>query len=92
MTNLQRAVKIVRDAVDPLDGPETYSGSRVRRTWAVTRNSSTMIFGEDEEAARADYMHRAKTLHKGETIRLEYVDHVEVWAHSRTVTNERRKA
>lgn len=70
---------------------ETYHGSRERVAWSVTRNGSTLLFGEDETAARADYARRAKTLHKGETIRLERLVTAEAWVQHTDVIEQRAK-
>lgn len=58
---------------------ETYHGSREHVSWAVTRNNSTLMFGERETEARANYARRARTLHRGETIRLDRLVSVEAW-------------
>lgn len=51
-----------------------------------------MAFGDDEQAARADYERRAKTLHQGEVIALERRTSVDVWSQRVDVLSERVKA
>jgi hypothetical protein len=70
---------------------ETYHGSRERVAWSVTRNGSTLLFGDREDDARADYARRVKTLHKGETIRLERLVTAEAWVQHADVIEQRVK-
>lgn len=73
------------------DPADTYHRSTVRVSWSVNRNNSILLFGEDEAAARADYERRRKTLHRGETIRLERVTTAEAWIQHTDVMDETRK-
>lgn len=73
------------------DPANTYHGTQVRVSWFVTRNSSTVLFGDNEAAARADYERRRKTLHSGETIRLERLTAAEAWIQHLDVMTETRK-
>lgn len=69
----------------------TYHGSREDISWTVVRNNSYKLFGADESAARADYEKRSKTLHKGETIRLERRVRVECWVQHTDIEDERTR-
>lgn len=69
----------------------TFHGSRERVSWSVTRNTSTTLFGDDEEQARADYERRRKTLHRGESIRLERLVVAEAWVQHLDVIDETAK-
>lgn len=73
-------------------GTETFHGSRKRESWSVTRNNSSMLFGENEDAARADYERRRKTLHRGETIKLERLVVAEAWVQHLDVIEATEKA
>lgn len=70
---------------------ETCHGGRQRVSWSVTRNTSTQLFGDNEERARADYERRRKTLHRGETIRLERLVVAEAWVQRLDVMDETTK-
>lgn len=67
----------------------TYHGTKERVSWSVTRNGSTLLFGDHEDRARADYERRVKTLHRGETIRLERMTVVEAWIQRQDVMESR---
>lgn len=71
---------------------ETHHGSRQRTSWSVTRNNNSTLFGEDEAAARADYEHRRKALHRGESIRLERLVVAEAWVQHLDVVDQTEKA
>lgn len=79
------AAMVAAHAADPTTPTQTYHGSRERVSWSVTRNSSTTLFGENEAAARADYDHRRRTLHRGETICLERLVSAEAWVQHQDV-------
>ena len=58
---------------------ETFTGTREIVMWTVVRNAVYLLHGDNEKQARADYEQRAKTLHKGETLRLERTSRIETW-------------
>lgn len=79
---------------------ETYHGSRERVSWAVTitddrkpysSTSTTTLFGEREDEARAFYERRAKYSHRGFTVMLERSTRVQAWLDRTDAVESRTK-
>lgn len=67
---------------------------RTRTSWSVVRNSVHMGYGDRETSealARDDYARRVKTLHVGESLRLERTTVAETYQAQTTVVESRTK-